>query len=295
MGVGSKLMEEALTLNKDFLIVGSIHARRVCQKNGFWERDPLIYFWIDLSGMVHLNPLTGMFRLYRKVNHIFINNKQILISNSATKWIDKQLSPWMKQFFYPLLSRKVAKSFNNFRFAEVDKIRTDQARGQYTPDVELYRGAEAVNWMLEFPWVVETGQSPSEHLDYFFSDTRLFYRYFALEIFDNTNAYKGFVVFSISQKEGSFILKTLDFQLKDSSQHPWILALAVHYGKKFEVDTIELPSEVASHLQTSLLGKILLQEKKRIYQCHPESNDSPLAGAWDDINLHLYDGDMAFS
>jgi len=35
MGVGSRLMAEALSLNLDFLIVGSIHARRVCQKFGF--------------------------------------------------------------------------------------------------------------------------------------------------------------------------------------------------------------------------------------------------------------------
>jgi len=295
MGVGSKLMEEALTLNKDFLIVGSIHARRVCQKNGFLERDPLTYYWIDVSGMGQINPLIGILRLYRKINHILKNNKHISISNSTTKWIDKQLSPWTKRFFYPLLSRKLTKFFDKFKYTEVHKIRSGQERMHYSPDVELYRGIEAVNWMLEFPWVVETGQSRTEHLDYFFSDTRPLHRFIAFEITDNFDAYQGFVVFSISQKEGSFVLKTLDFQFKDSNQHPWILALAVHYGKKFKVDTIEIPWEAASYLQTSLLGKTLLQEKTRIYQCHPKSNDSPLAGAWHDINLHLFDGDMAFS
>ena len=34
-GVGAQLMAEALSLKLDYLIVGSVHARRVCQKYGF--------------------------------------------------------------------------------------------------------------------------------------------------------------------------------------------------------------------------------------------------------------------
>ena len=90
-------------------------------------------------------------------------------------------------------------------------------------------------------------------------------------------------------------LKTLDFHFNDPKQYKNILALAIHYGRKYKADTIEIPEEVAVFLKNSISGKILLQNKERIYQCHPYSEESPLAGAWHDIRLHLYDGDMAFS
>jgi hypothetical protein len=133
-------------------------------------------------------------------------------------------------------------------------------------------------------------------MDYYFSDTRPLYRLVALELTDPENgSYLGFVVFSISQKESGSAVKTLDFSFANSSLYPYVLALAVHYGKRYAADTIEIPEEMATSLKISLLGKLLLQYKKRIYQCHPKSEDSPLAAAWHDIKLHLYDGDMAFS
>ncbi len=67
-GVGGNLMADALTLGHDFLIVGSVHARRVCRKYGFLERDPLIYYWLDPSGMAQLNPIVWARRGIRKLS-----------------------------------------------------------------------------------------------------------------------------------------------------------------------------------------------------------------------------------
>jgi hypothetical protein len=103
------------------------------------------------------------------------------------------------------------------------------------------------------------------------------------------------VIFSISKKKDHSILKTLDYQLKTPEFYPEILSLAVFYGRKCQADIIEIPFECAEPIQNEILGKILLQKRGRIYQCHPKSFDSPLAKAWSDIRFHLYDGDMAFS
>lgn len=294
-GVGSLLMKEALTLGKDFLIVGSVHARRVCQKYGFWERAPLKYYWIDMSGMGSLNPLVLVLRLARKLAHLFKGKRTIPISTAATRRLDGWLRPLTKKVFYPLLASKVRGWLDGCQFEEVAQLPTDLPEAPKRPAVELYRGVEAVNWMLAYPWIVESGNSPTEGMDYYFSDARPLYRLVALTLRTPGTASPGFVAFSISEKPGGMAVKTLDFRSHDAAQLDAILALAARYARQYRADTIEVPAEVAARLQGSFLGRLLLVEKSRIYQCHPKAEDSPLAQAWEQIELHLYDGDMAFS
>ncbi|MCJ7701875.1 MAG: GNAT family N-acetyltransferase, partial [Anaerolineales bacterium] len=215
-GVGSMLMKEALTLNLDFLIVGSVHARRVCQRYGFWERDPLKYYWLQPSGMGNLNPLTAVLRLARKTAHLLKLDREIAITNAGTRWLERTLSPLTKPIFYPLLTAKLAPLFKEFNYREVPQIGEQWVEIKNRPHVELHRGPQAVNWMLNYPWIVENGQSQTEDLDYYFSDARPLYRLVALEVTDpKDGTYLGFVVFSISQKASGIALKTLDFCFGD--------------------------------------------------------------------------------
>jgi GNAT superfamily N-acetyltransferase len=269
-GVGTRLMEEALKLEEDFLIVGSVHARRVCKKFGFWEREPLDYFWIEMSGMGKLNPLTWLLRMVRKVTHWLKIGAEIQISNAVTRWVDRVCAPITRPVFYHLLSRKLAAILSGISYREVSQISPDFLHQTPRPAIELHRGVEAVNWMLSYTIaVVFSAAGDGEHL--------------------------GFAVYSVTKKGKGISVKTLDFRVSDPSQHNYILALAVNYGKIYNADTIEIPEEVAGLLKAGCLGWLLLQPKKRIYQCHPKSDDSPLAGAWKDLTRHLYDGDMAFS
>jgi GNAT superfamily N-acetyltransferase len=294
-GLGSLLMREALTLEKDFLIVGSVHARRVCRKYEFWERDPLKYYWIDMSGMGSLNPLALFLRLARKIAHVLKIKRTIPVSTAATRRLDGWLGPLTKKVFYPLLSVQVSGWLDGCQFQEVTQLPTDLPEAPNRPAVELYRGVEAVNWMLAYPWIVESGTSPTEGMDYYFSDARPLYRLVALTLRTPGTTSPGFVVFSISEKPGGMAVKILDFRSQEAAQLDAILALAVRYARQYQADTIEVPVEVAARLGGSLLGRLLLVSKSRIYQCHPRTADSPLALAWQQIELHLYDGDMAFS
>ena len=295
LGVGSGLMREALTLGKDFLIVGSVHARRVCHKFGFWEHDPLPYYWIDPSGMGNLNPLNWALRLARKVTYLLKLNFKIQTTNRTTRAFGRFIAPLTRRFFYPLLSRKLAACLQNTHYKQVNQIRQELPDSVVRPSIELHRGSEVVNWMLAYPWVVQTGESPTEDMDYYFSDTRPRHEFIAFKLLDSDRKYCGFVVFQVSLKLNGTVLKTLDYAITDPRQYHQILALAVDLSRKNDAITIEIPLEVGRSLQKGLLGKIILQRKTRLYQCHPSSEDSPLARAWQDITLHLYDGDMAFS
>ncbi len=295
MGVGAQLMSEALGLNQDYLIVGSVHARRVCRKYGFWERQPLTYFWLDTTGMGHLNPLVWLRRGYRKLMYLLRIRREVKLKTPFIERLDGWVGPVLKRFFYLLISGPQSKVLANIRFREVDRIQREPAAQAHRSSVELHRGVDAVNWMLQYPWVVESGHSITEEMDYFFSDARPMYRLIAVEVASPEDEYKGFVVFSITQKGHKFMLKTLDYHFANPSDRRYVLALAVHYGRDFLADTIEIPQEVAGDLRPRLIAKLLLHKKERIYQCKPRDDHSPLAQCWEDITLKLVDGDMAFS
>lgn len=296
-GVGSRLMSEALSLNQDYLIVGSVHARRVCRKHGFLEREPLLYYWLDASGMGHLNPIVWLRRAGRKMLHFVRLDKKIKIKINSpfTDSLDRWIAPVTKRFFYARLMAAQTQLLAGIRFREVEQLRGNPPTYPHRPDIELHRGVDAINWMLQHPWIVETGKSISEEMEYYFSDARPLYRLIALEVYSPEDEYVGFVVFSVTRKKQKIMLKTLDFRFVNPSDNRYALALAIHYGRRYQADTIELPQEVADYVRDSLLGRLLLHRKKRIYQCMPADEDSPLAQAWDDISLHLSDGDMAFS
>ncbi len=294
-GVGTLLMEEALSLNQDYLIVGSIHARRVCRKVGFLEREPLIYYWVDSSGMGHLNPLIVMRRAYRKILHILQLERNVNIVSPLAKRFNKWIAPLSRPIFYKILMRSQKLILKEIRIQEVDQLGDIQSQPSTRPSVELHRGVIAVNWLLSYPWVVPIGQSMSENLDYFFSDSRSMFQLIALEVYSLQNVYKGYVIISVTEKGKTIALKILDFSFAEPDEYRYVLALTVKLGMQFKADTLEMPKEIAALIDSKLLRRLLLHEKQRIYQAMPKNDDSPLAEAWPDLVFHLYDGDMSFS
>jgi GNAT superfamily N-acetyltransferase len=294
-GVGAQLMAEALSLKQDYLIVGSVHARRVCRKYGFWERPPLTYYWLDTTGMGHLNPVVWLRRLVRKALHILRVDRTIALQTPLSERMDNLFEKPLKRFFYALLTGAQTDVLAGTQVRVVDQISGEPTTLPQVPPIELHRGIDAVNWMLQYPWVVENGHSVTDDMDYFFSDTRPLYRFIPIETHSPEDDHQGFVVLSVSQKGEKMVLRVLDYKFNNPADHKYILALAIQYGREYSADTIELPFDAVTDFRRTLLGRILLHKKERIYQCMPSSDDSPLAEAWENIHLKLVDGDMAFS
>jgi len=243
-----------------------------------------------------LNPIKALLRLSRKTLHIFKIDKNITINSPITKRLDRLFTPFTKKITFSILDRVYGSIINDIQYLEVSEVREFESRKNDLSKTDLHRGGEIINWMLKYPWVLEDGQSPTEAMDYFFSDTRPLFKFIPIEIYaPNDGKYMGFVVFSISQKPDSISLKTLDFHFDEPGLSDIILALAINYARKFNADIIEIPGTLAAAFNPFGLSKILLQRKERIYQCLPSSETSPLAKAWSDIEFHLYDGDMSFS
>ena len=293
--IGSLLMKEALSMGKDYLIVGSSSARKVCQRFGFLEREPLEYCYLDVSGMERLNPATWLFRLLRKVLKPL--KVKVNVDNRLTRGFSQLLSPLTTRLFLYWLWRAHGDILKGLNFQEVKEIRpeTPDQRAALSP-VVLYRGAEIVNWMLKYPWVLEKGQSNTEKMDYFFTDVRDYYQNIALELSSGANQeYRGYVILSASTYRKRMALKILDTSFKDHADERYVLPLAIRFAREMNAEVIDLSTHQAEAIKIRFLSRVLLHRKKRIYQCYPASADSPLALAWNEIEFHYCDGDMAFS
>jgi hypothetical protein len=273
-------MKEALSMGKDYLIVGSSSARKVCQRFGFLEREPLEYCYLDVSGMERLNPATWVFRLLRKVLKPL--KVKVNIDNRITRGFSQLLSPLTLRLFLiwlDLAHRDILKDVN---VEEVNQVQpeTPEQLAALGP-VVLVRGAEIVNWMLKYPWVLETGHSGTEKMDYFFTDVRDHYRNIAIELSAGSHRdYRGYAVLSVSTYRKRMALKVQDTSFKDPTDERYVLPLAIRYAREVNAEVIDISKRQAETIQSRFLSRVLLHRKKRIYQCYPASADSPLALAW---------------
>jgi len=293
--VGSLLMQEALSLRKDFLIVGSGPARKVCQRFGFWEHAPLVYYQLDLCGMPRLNPGIWISRILRRLLRPF--KIKFNIQNRFSRFMEKSVSTLTRPLFTSLLHDYLANALSDLKFVEVERVRDeteDQLSLMYP--IQLFRGADVVNWMLEYPWVVEPGNSPTERMDFYFSDVRQRFKMIPLELSDpDDESYRGYIIFQASQSHDLRTMKTLDTVFCESGDERYILPLAFRFAREFKAHQIDLPAEAVSKFKNTWLGRILLNRRERIYQGMPSSEESPLARTWEEIRFQYTDGDMPFS
>lgn len=293
--IGSLLLKDALSMNLDYVIVGSGPARKVCKRFGFREFEPLVYYALDMGGMKRMNPTTWLFRFFRKI--LAIAGVKINVHNFLTRGFERLVTPVSKRVFYSLFGRTLVRRLKDINYQEVNQVCDSKYDSDLNlPDIAFYRGVKIINWMIKYPWVVEPGQSPTEHLDYYFSDVRNIFRNIALEVYSSDQKiFKGFVVMSISKIGDRMVLKVLDFDFINRSDEEYVLPLALKYGSKFLADIIELPKIAVMNVHGSFSGNFLLHEKKRIYQCYTRDENSPLGRYWQDIELNYCDGDMAFT
>lgn len=307
-GLGSRLMEAALALDVDLAIVGSKPARRVSAKYGFHEVKPLDYVQIDLGLAGRYNPISLLLRSLRKLLSIVGLKLSIeRLDRAVARGFDFVLAPLLRPLFYALLLRRVTQAAKNARTVQAAKVSEAPTSHSH---MGFYRGAEVVNWMLAHPWVLPTGQSQSERLDYEFTDARpefeiTGWRVLPLREGEGQSPSRaergkaipnplGYACFQRSVISGRRTLKVLDFHFAPSTPADLLAATALEQGRRLKADVIEGPAELAAPLG-GWLGRALVRRRQRTLQVHPRAADSPLGRAWPPIEQTYCDGDMAFT
>ncbi len=329
-GIGALILKELKNLNIDVVLTGMTKsAKRTYDSAGFKELGNLTYYQLRLeklhvltfpgetseqgpaAGCRESSPVWKISFLIRSLTTRLVTGNAhagtvqsglLIPSHEKTRlgrmllWADDWLYRCLKKLFYrlnlsPITDRQSAYHFK--RTARIDAKRFS-TRASAAP-VAFYRGAEALNWMLEYPWIVSSGPESFKMANYFFTSVRDFFKYIVFEIFTAKSKQAiGFAIFSISSRKSRTLIKLLDYYLPQAADIQVIGKLLITCARKFQADTVEYPAALAPCFMRHRSLRPFIKKRRRLYMIHTRTGRSPLAAGAGDIVLNHCDSDIAF-
>jgi GNAT superfamily N-acetyltransferase len=293
-GIGKCLLEEIKNAKIDFIVTQMTEsAERAYRSAGYQDIGTLGYFQLRVD---RLDYLAGFFdAITRLVSKKGRDPKYMLPGLIRLK---RTVYNFIKKIFYRIAAAKSLRQPGRFSWKVVDQINASWwgALDRHLNEPAFFRGPEAVNWMLKYPWVVSRSDKRTDVPNYYFSDVREIFRYVAIEISSPGEGQpKGFVVLSISHKKEKTRAKILDFHFKDPTDRKIAVCLALKYAKFFLADRIEYPGSLEIYFKKTIGFKKLTKKQRRLYLYYPASSNSPLAAYKNQIVFDYCDGDTAFT
>jgi GNAT superfamily N-acetyltransferase len=293
-GIGKYLLEEIKNAKIDFIVTQMTEsAERTYRSAGYQDIGALDYFQLRLDRLDFLarffDAITPLFRKKSPdPRHV----------PPGLMRLKRTVYNFIKKIFYHIVTIKSHKQKDRFSWKVVGQINESLwgALDRHLIDPAFFRGAEAVNWMLKYPWVVSRSDTITDMPNYYFSGVREIFRYVAIEISSaGAGLPKGFVVLSISHKKEKTRAKILDFHFNNPTDREIAVYLALKYAKVFLADRIEYPDSLEIYFRKTIGFKKLIKKQRRLYLFYPASSSSPLSVYKGRITLNYCDGDTAFT
>lgn len=272
-----QIMRKLTSLGQDIFVTGfNEPSRAICAAFGFQDFGPLHYLRIDLRPLdLSANAINRASRMFR-----------MPVELRSTRF-----DYGLRCRFLGRCRSKLRTMFSNHRWDVVETVERTTRPQATNPG--FARDVEAINWMLNYPWLRTTG--PVSDPPYYFSDLRNEFEYIAISIVDVQGTSHGYAVFLFTEKDGKRILKTLDHDLPCESR-PLLLDAAIHFAIKHRADQILLPESVDALVAALPLAR-LRSSKQRQYQWYAGRTKSAVAvlpNGVSSIQLQYADGDCAF-
>lgn len=292
------LIKEAMATGSDIAVTGmSSDAEKVFRGLRFRQdaKLPILRTYTDPAFLVSV--------FLRRLSKRFVGDVRPAppILNFASRILVCAFTP-IRPAILHLLSYTSRRRLKEISLSEVERIPPQGVEDKYSSNTcAFYRNSEIINWMLKHRWVAEAAKSaettedPPAILNYEFSYLFDIFRYFAFTIHrarDNTRV--GFMVFSVALRNGTCVIKLLDYHVARPEDHGYLVSVIFHYAKRYKTSYIEWPSAVESSVKNSLLGAILTRKRERLYLFHLNKHGGPLTQALRNIRLDYCDGDMPF-
>ena len=293
-GIGKYLLEEIKNTKIDFIVTHMTESAEHTYKSaGYMDGGALDYF------QLRVDRLNFPARILDAIIHIAgkkrSDRKQMPASVIRLK---QSVYKLIKTLFYRIAAKKSHNQQRQFSWKVVDQI-NESAWGALDKDLTdpaFFRGAEAINWMLKYPWVVSRSDKITNMPNYYFSEVREIFRYVAIEISSaETGQPLGFLVLSISHKKEKTRVRILDLHFNAPEDGEIAVYLTLKYAKAFHADRIEYPAGLEIYFKKILGFKKLTKKQQRSYIFYPGSSHSPLAAYKGKIVFSYCDGDMAFT
>jgi hypothetical protein len=280
------LVRTALSFNEDYVISGFTDSLyRIYKALGFCELKPLETSSITVS---NLNILANA--LWAARNRGVIPDAIWPLASRFSAVTRRLVYVPLRTFYFRRLFRMAKVHLVDIKYRERQRLERDAEMPLAHP--AFVRGVAAVNWMLEYPWILQN--SKPTFPPYFFSDVLDSFRQYAIE-FDNSNGIvSGYLAFSIQTAAGTRILKLTDFSAATQKDVESVFWIAAHYAARHQVDLIEASSAMKSFMAETPLARFLVCSGSRRYFCRAVK-DSPLYEVLGDLQLQYGDGDCAFT
>jgi GNAT superfamily N-acetyltransferase len=284
--VAVRLVKEVRSLNLDCVLNQfSEESRRLFSAMGFKPIQPLPYSQIRFDRLDPIGEI--LYPLHKR----FEDKKVVAdVAAAGVRFSGATSYGLSRSLYFSLLKSRIRKELAGVSYHEVDRVRAADPPS-HRSGTRFVRGAEAVNWTLEYPWVRDSGDPTNP--PYFFPEVVPTYRDVAIEI-DNGRGDVGFVFMTLIGNGLRSKLKVRDFQLPedvDSSAAFWI---ACDYAKRLKADIVELPSHLAGPIDALPFGGLLRKDLVREYLFRAREGCSSLSTFAEDAILSLNDGDTAF-
>jgi GNAT superfamily N-acetyltransferase len=295
-GVAGRLLEEIKALNIDFPVTRMTEsARQAYLKAGFKELGYLTYYQLRVEKIRKLEVI-----LQEAEKLTVTGSEPIETTNltSAEHWHESPLYQFSKAIFYRqflggLIGRQDA--IEHRKVAQID------ARAQHVIERQLnrprfFRGIEALNWMLNYRWLISAAHEKVEAEPYYFSLVSERFEYVALEIYSaKSRAFRGFLILSLLVKKGRTWVKILDFGFKEPADGNLAAYFALIYAQKFSADRLEFPARLLDYFEDNALLQPLIKKQQRIYLYYPRSQGSVFEDCVGKIRFDYCDADTAFT
>jgi GNAT superfamily N-acetyltransferase len=295
-GIGKCLLTEIKNSEIDFAVCQMTEsAQRAYRSSGFRDLGQLNYFQLRLDRLEFLPRIFDATagRLKKKSPCPLSGHPGFI------RLLQQPIYRLTKRLFYHLVARgSNRQDKRNFTWKRVDRIDESLFAGSHRQlaDASFFRGIEAVNWMLSYPWVVSGDKRRAALSRYYFSDVRDIFRYVAIEInSEQKGGPQGFLVLSISHKREKTRIKILDFYFKHPVDGEIAVDLALKHARLYLADRIEYPCNLAGYFNRRVEFKKLIKKQSRLYMFYPQSSHSPLAVCREKIALDYCDGDTALA
>lgn len=186
---------------------------------------------------------------------------------------------------------------NQIEIEEVNNLVGEKEIPLTTSRVGFYRGIEAINWMLKYPWIASNSEIDPEENNYLFSNKWALHQFKVVKLYSKAGDYKGFQVFSLITRKsnGEKVLKILDNNLQYRADFQFIFPLACHFANKLGVHFIETSEDLMEFINPLFLALGLSMSRNRSYFVLPAYEKSPLHKALPNLEVNYNDGDTAFT
>jgi GNAT superfamily N-acetyltransferase len=292
--IGKRLLAEIKNLKIDFIVTQmTASAERAYRNSGYKDIGRLIYFQLRAD---RLDIAATRFGTADRFPEEKSRRQKPLIA--GLKRMQQVIYRSAKNMFYHTVIKNQRHLEHRFTWKVVDRI-DDSCRGHRTANSNppsFFRGIEAVNWMLQNPWVVSKTAGEKKTENYYFSEIRETFKHVAIEIYRRRDPKPaGFMVMSVSHKKEKTRIKLLDFCLPNAEGPEMVGYPLLKYAKQILADRIEYPDCLAQYFQSLPWTKKLIKRQTRLYLFHPAAEDSPLAVSRGKILFDYCDGDTAFT